>query len=126
MTVPLRQSNRVGPTVLQDQFNYIPINPQSANYTTVASDASGIVLHPSTDNNPRTFTIDSNANCPLPVGSTIKFVNEANTLTIAVTSDTMTLAGGTSTGNRTLGAYGTALATKTHATAWVIEGVNLS
>src|SRR6185312_6195265 len=57
-------------------------NSQSANYTTVLGDAGKHIYHPSGDNNARTFTIDSNANVAYPVGTTITFVNEINTLTI--------------------------------------------
>jgi len=99
---------------------------QSANYTTVAADAYGQILHPAADNNPRTFTIDSNANVPYKIGATLTFVNEINTLTIAITSDTLTLAGAGTTGSRTLAASGIATAIKIAATKWVISGVGLS
>jgi len=103
-----------------------PQNSQSAAYTTVRSDAERHILHPVADNNPRTFTIDSNANVPYPIGTTITFVNEINTVTIAITSDTMTLAGTGTTGNRTLAAMGLATAIKVTATKWLISGVGLS
>lgn len=127
---PVRQSTTVGPAVLKDQSGYqggaLNVNPQSADYTAVLSDSNGLVLHPVDDDHARTFTIDSNANMPCPIGTVLTFINEKNTLSIAITDDTMTLAGGTSTGTRTLGAYGYARAIKTHATSWVIEGVNLT
>lgn len=104
----------------------VPQNSQSANYTTVLADSGKHILHPTADNNARTFTIDSNANVAYPVGTVITFVNQINTVTIAITSDTMTLAGGTSTGNRTLAAYGIATALKLASTSWVISGTNLT
>jgi hypothetical protein len=126
----MRQSDTVGPAVLKSQKGFegsvLPVNEQSATYTTVLSDTGGIILHPSTDNNPQTFTIDSNANVPYAVGTVISFINEANTLSIAITADTMTLAGGVLTGTRTLAAYGMATAVKTHPTAWVISGTGLT
>jgi hypothetical protein len=104
----------------------VPQNSQSTAYTTVLADAGKHILHPVADTNNRTFTIDSNANVAYPIGTVITFVNEVNTLTIAITSDTMHLAGGSSTGSRTLAAYGVATALKITATSWVISGTNLT
>ena len=106
--------------------NIVPSQSKSAAYTTVLGDANKFVLHPVADNNARTFTIDSNANVAYPVGTWITFVNEINTLTIAITSDTMHLAGGASTGSRTLAAYGVATALKITSTSWIISGTNLT
>lgn len=104
----------------------IPFNSQSGAYTTVLSDAGKCIYHPSTDNNARTFTIDSNANVAYPIGTALTFINEKNTVTIAITTDTMTLAGGSSTGSRTLATVGVATAVKTTATTWVISGTGLT
>lgn len=109
-------------------FGYlnIPQNSQSAAYTTVLSDSGKHILHPVADNNARTFTIDSNANVAYPVGTAITFVNEINTVTISITSDTLTLAGAGTTGSRTLAANGIATAIKITATKWVISGTGLT
>jgi hypothetical protein len=107
-------------------FRNTPINSQSAAYTTVLADAGKTILHPAADNNARTFTIDSNANVAYPLGTTITFANLINTVTIAITSDTMTLAGSSSTGNRTLAANGIATAVKVTSTSWLISGSGLS
>jgi hypothetical protein len=104
----------------------IPQNSQSAAYTTVAADANKHILHPTADNNARTFTIDSNANVAYAIGTCITFVNQINTLTIAITSDTMTLAGAGTTGSRTLAASGIATALKIAATSWIIAGTGLT
>jgi hypothetical protein len=104
----------------------ITVNSQSAAYTTVLGDGGKFILHPTADNNARTFTIDSNANVAYPVGTTITFVNQINTVTIAITSDTLTLAGAGSTGSRTLAANGIATALKLTSTSWVISGTGLS
>lgn len=104
----------------------MPANSQSAAYTTVAADAGKTILHPATDNNARTFTIDSNANVPYPVGTVITFVNMINTVTIAITSDTMYLAGAGTTGSRTLAAYGVASAIKVSSTTWIVSGNGLT
>lgn len=101
-------------------------NSQSAAYTTVLADAQKHILHPTADNNARTFTIDSNANVPYPIGTAITFVNQINTVTIAITSDTLTLAGIGTTGSRTLAARGMATALKVSSTVWYISGSGLS
>lgn len=105
---------------------YLPQNSQSANYTTVLGDAGKHIIHPSSDNNPRTFTIDANANVAYPVGTMLTFVNQINTLTISITTDTLTLAGAGTTGSRTLAASGIATALKIGTTSWVISGTGLS
>lgn len=107
-------------------YDNIPQNSKSAAYTTVLSDANKHIYHPSSDNNPRTFTIDSNANVAYPVGTCITFINEINTVTIAITSDTLTLNPAGTTGSRTLAANGMATAIKVASTKWVISGVGLS
>jgi hypothetical protein len=101
-------------------------NSKSAAYTTVLADAGGHILHPTADNNARTFTIDSNANVAYPIGTAITFVNQINTVTIAITSDTMTLAGAGTTGSRTLAASGIATALKIASTSWIISGTGLT
>jgi hypothetical protein len=108
-------------------FRNIPQNSQSAAYTTVLADAAKHILHPAADANARTFTIDSNANVPYPIGTAITFVNETSqVVTIAITSDTLTLAGTTTTGSRSLAQNGIATALKVGSTAWIISGTGLS
>jgi hypothetical protein len=105
----------------------VPENSKSANYTTVLTDAGKFIYHPSTDANARTFTIDSNANVAYVLGTVISFVNlSANALTIAITADTMYLAGPGTTGSRTLAQYGCCTALKTDATTWIISGTGLT
>lgn len=109
-------------------FSNIPQNSRSAAYTTVLTDAQKHILHPAADTTARTFTIDSNANVAYPIGTAITFVNQhgAGVLTIAITSDTMRLAGASSTGSRTLAADGIATALKITATEWIISGAGLT
>lgn len=104
-----------------------PINSQSAAYTSVLSDSGKALLHPSSDNNARTFTIANNSSVPYPVGTTLTFINAANVMTIAINNDTLNLLGyASNTGSRTLTAYGMATAVKIASTAWVISGINLT
>ena len=109
-------------------FAGLPQNSNSAAYTTVLSDANKHILHPSADTTARTFTIDSNANVAYPIGTTLTFVNQngAGVITIAITSDTMRLAGAGTTGSRTLAANGVATALKIASTEWIISGTGLT
>ena len=50
----------------------------------------------------------------------------ANTVTIAINTDTMYLAGTGSTTSRTLAAYGVATAIKMTSTTWLISGTGLT
>lgn len=105
----------------------IPQNSKSAAYTTVLADAGKHLLHPAADTNARTFTIDSNANVAYPIGTAITFVNEtANVLSIAITSDTLTLANTTTSGTRSLAQNGVATALKVTSTKWIISGTGLT
>ncbi|MDZ4250886.1 MAG: hypothetical protein U0990_12490 [Candidatus Nanopelagicales bacterium] len=104
----------------------IPQNSQSAAYTTVAADANKHILHPTADNTARTFTIDSNENVPYPTGTAITFVNQINVLTIAITADTLTLAGANTTGSVTIAAGGMATALKVTSTIWFISGSGIA
>lgn len=101
-------------------------NSQSAAYTTVLTDSGKHILHPTADNNARVFTIDSNANVAYAIGTAITFVNQINTVTIAITSDTMTLYPTGATGSRTLAANGIATALKIGTTSWVISGTGIT
>lgn len=104
----------------------VPQQSKSADYTLVLADAGQHILHPAADNNARTFTIPANGSVAFPVGTVVSFVNMINTVTIAITTDTMTLAGAGTTGSRTLAANGIATAIKVDATNWLISGTGLT
>ena len=107
-------------------FRNTPINSQSAAYTAVLADAGKTILHPIADNNARTFTIPAESSVNYPIGTVISFVNLINTVTIAITTDTMYLANDGATGSRTLAAYGMASAMKVASTTWIISGSGLT
>jgi len=101
--------------------------PQNAtttgSYTIVAGDAGGHIYASAT----RTVTIPANGSVAFPIGTTLTFIAGAGaTMTIAITTDTMYLAGSGTTGSRTLAAYGIATAVKTTATTWLISGNGLT
>ena len=107
-------------------FRNTPVNSQSADYTLVLADSGKTILHPVADDNARTFTIPANSSVAYPVGTVISFVNLQNTVSIAITTDTMYLAGTGTTGSRTLAEYGVASALKVDSTSWVISGNGLT
>jgi hypothetical protein len=107
-------------------FRNTPVNSQSADYTLVLADSGKTIFHPVADDNARTFTIPANSSVAYPVGTVISFVNLQNTVTIAITTDTMYLAGTGTTGSRTLAEYGVASALKVDSTSWVISGNGLT
>ena len=109
-------------------FLNIPQNSQSTAYTLVLGDSGKHILHPSADTTTRTFTIPANASVAFPVGTAITFINQdsAGVLTIAITTDTMRLAGDGATGSRTLDANGVATCVKVTSTEWIISGVGLT
>ena len=106
----------------------IPQNSQSADYTLVLLDQGKHILHPSADVTGRTFTIPANASVPYAVGTELTFVNQngAGSVSIAITTDTMRLAGAGTTGTRTLAANGIAKALKITTTEWIISGTGLT
>jgi hypothetical protein len=109
-------------------FLEINQNSQSANYTTVLSDSGKHIYHPSADTTARTWTIDSNANVPYPIGTAITFDNDtsAGVITLAITTDTLVWLPSGTTGSRTIAANGQATALKVTATRWHITGVGIT
>lgn len=107
-------------------FRNTPVNSQSADYTAVLADSGKTILHAIADDNARTFTIPANSSVAYPVGTVLTFVNLINDVTIAITTDTMYLAGDGATGSRTLAAYGVASAVKVASTSWIISGNGLT
>lgn len=106
-------------------FLVIPQNSKSAAYTTVLADAGKHIYYNSSS--AYTVTIDSNANVAYAVGTALTFINMGSgNVTIAITSDTLTMAGTGSTGSRTLAQYGMATAIKLTSTTWIISGTNLT
>ena len=92
-------------------------------YTIVAADAGEHIYTTAT----RTITIPANSSVAFPVGTAITFIAASGaTVTIAITSDTLLLAGAGTTGSRTLAAFGVATAIKITSTSWIISGNGLT
>lgn len=110
-------------------FRNTPVNSKSADYTLLLADSGKTIFHPAADTNDRIFTIPAESSVNYAVGTVVTFINlSANDLTIAITTDTMYLAGDGSTTSRTLAQYGVASAVKVASTppVWVISGNGLT
>lgn len=97
---------------------------KTASYTAVLADSGNmIVMNGAT----LTATIPANSSVAFPVGTVLTFVNTyAGSLSIAITTDTMTLVNSTTTGTRTLAQNGVATAIKVSSTSWIISGAGLT
>jgi hypothetical protein len=106
----------------------IPQNLQSANYTLVLSDAGKHIFHPASDTTERTWTIPANSSVPYIIGTTITFIVDkgAGNITLAINSDTLTLAGVGATGARTLIGPASVTMVKVTSTSWIISGLGIS
>jgi hypothetical protein len=110
-------------------FRNVPINSQTGNYPLVLEDSGKFIFKPS--GSAATFTIPAVGSVNYDVGTVLTFVNMAGvTLTIAITTDTMYLAGTGTQGSRTLAQYGMATAIKmttgVGTTTWLISGIGLT
>ena len=104
----------------------IPQNSQNGNYNIVIGDAGKHIYHPA-GQSAATYTIPANSNVAFTTGTAITIVNgSANNVSIAVTTDTMTLANSANTATRILTANGVATCVKVTSTSWIISGAGLS
>ena len=76
----------------------------------------------------QTVTIPANGSVAFPIGTTVTFIAgpASSATSIAITTDTMYLAGTGSTGTRTLAANAMATAVKVASTTWYINGTGIS
>lgn len=105
-------------------FKGMPQNVQSSNYTCVLADAGKHILAQSSL---AQITIPANASVAYPIGTVLTFLNgTGGNITIAINTDSLLLAGTSSTGSRTLANIGLATALKHATTGWTITGTGLS
>jgi hypothetical protein len=105
----------------------IPQNIQAANYTFVLGDSGKHIYHASGAGAGDTYTIPANSSVAYPLSTVLTVVNsDSNAVSIAITTDTMTLAGTTTTGTRSLAQNGIATMLKVTTTSWLISGTGLS
>jgi hypothetical protein len=115
-----------GTTTTAGQIGYMGL-PQNLNpgaYTLTAADNGKHIYYTTTG---QTTTIPANGTLALPIGFSCVIVNAAAvTTSIAITTDTLILAGTGTTGTRTLAPYGMATLLKLTATSWTISGNGLT
>lgn len=117
LTTPNASASEVG-------FKGIPQNTQSVDYTCVLADANKEIYQTGAS---KTITIPANASVAYPIGTILTgtFTN-ATGGTVAITTDTMTLAATTTTGSRTIVQNGKWTAQKETATTWLIFGAGVT
>lgn len=98
---------------------------KTSSYTAVLGDAGSMITMNGAS---LTATIPANSSVAFPVGTVLTFVNiYAGNLSIAITTDTMTLVNTASTtGTRALAQNGIATAVKVSSTSWIISGSGLT
>lgn len=92
----------------------------------VADDAGTMLYHPASDDNARTVTIPANASIPFPIGTCITIRNRINVVTVAITTDTLNLAGEDTQGSVEIAAGGVATFVKEEDTEWFVSGVGVT
>jgi hypothetical protein len=106
-------------------FRNLPQNEQTGSYTLVLTDSGKHIYRGS--GSAATWTIPANSSVAYPIGTAITFINlSATSVSIAITTDTMYLSSGGTTGTRTLAQYGSATALKITSTSWLISGSGLT
>jgi len=120
----LAQSTTVADTgtASADTLGYrgLPLNAQTFAYTLALADQGKLVRAQGN------ITIPANSSVAFPVGASVVIYNHTGgNLTISITTDTLRLAGTSSTGTRTLLQRGFATLTKVDTTEWVASGAVL-
>ncbi len=107
-------------------FREIPQNLQNATYTFALTDRGKSIGKDNTT--AYTYTIPANGTVAFPVGSAITVFNgnATSNITIAINSDTLRLAGTTTTGSRTLAPWGVCTLLKISSTVWLASGSGLT
>ena len=115
------------PNLFSNEIGYkgVPQVSIAANYTLVLTDAGKSIYKAS--GAAVTVTIPANSSVAFPIGTTIDVINvDTEALSIAITTDTMWLSPGGTTGTRTLAQWGHAKLTKVNSTSWGITGSGLT
>lgn len=110
--------------VLLTNLRYIgiPQNAQTGAYGLVLSD-NGKHISITTGG----ITIPANGSVPFPIGAAVTiFNNSGSSQTIAITTDTLRLAGTATTGTLNLAQYGVCTVLKVGTTTWVASGAGVS
>ena len=102
----------------------VPQSLKTANHQLVLADrGKSVVMNGAS----LTLTVPANGTVAFPIGTAIVVINIAATsLSVAITTDTMTLVNTTTTGTRTLAQNAMATLVKVGATSWIIAGLGVT
>lgn len=110
-----------GGTLQDVGWRDLPVNTQAGIYTLALSDRGKMIIA----NN--TITIPANASTAFPLGASVLiFNNTGGNISVAITTDTLQLAGTATTGTRTIAQNGYCTLLKWSATAWFASGPGVS
>jgi hypothetical protein len=108
---------KLATTAFVDRLLDLPLIRATASPTAALTDRGGVVEATSS------ATLPANASVAFPVGSLVIFYNDSGvTIPLTITTDTLRLAGTTSTGARTIAARGYAYCRKRATTEWTVSG----
>ena len=129
---PINNAALTGTTTIQDAaaashtagYLDVPQSLKTANYQLVLADrGKSVVMNGAS----LTLTVPANGTVAFPIGTAIVVINIAATsLSVAITTDTMTLVNTTTTGTRTLAQNAMATLVKVGATSWIIAGLGVT
>jgi hypothetical protein len=129
---PINNPSLTGTTTIQDAaaashtagYLDVPQSLKTANYQLALVDrGKSVVMNGSS----LTLTIPANGTVAFPVGTAIVVLNiNATSLSVAITTDTLTLVNSTTTGTRTLARNAMATLIKVGATSWIIAGLGVT
>ena len=129
---PINNAALTGTTTIQDAaaashtagYLDVPQSLKTANHQLVLADRGKSVVMNGTS---LTLTVPANGTVAFPIGTAIVVINIAATsLSVAITTDTMTLVNTTTTGTRTLAQNAMATLVKVGATSWIIAGLGVT
>jgi hypothetical protein len=107
-------------------FRDVPVTIQNATYSFALADAGKAFGKDNTT--AYTYTIPANASVAFPVGTVITVFNNNATsnITVAITTDTLRLAGTTTTGSRTVAPFALCTLFKVSSTVWMASGAGVT
>lgn len=129
---PINNAALTGTTTIQDAaaashtagYLDVPQSLKTANHQLVLADRGKSVVMNGTS---LTLTVPANGTVAFPIGTAIVVINIAATsLSVAITTDTMTLVNTTTTGTRTLAQNAMATLVKVGSTNWIIAGLGVT
>lgn len=110
-------STRLATTAFVDRLLDLPLIRAAASPTAALTDRGGVVEATTS------AALPANSSIAFPVGSIVIFYNDSGAgIPLTITTDTLRLAGTTSTGARTIAPRGYAVCRKRAATEWTVQG----